>query len=294
MLDGGTAASPSARNDASALASRWVVTGCGGERGDRGDEPGARLGDGRRRDEVGEQRKHVLSPPLDPADGDQLGAVPTERVRVPDVDPELVAPVGELFGVGEPPLPHREHHIEGGDEIAQTVAPLDDEVLAELPERAGGPAVAGEEEVHRAPGETHQTVDRTACRRGDGDQLVGEPEPPLRVLGPEQTVVRERQCFGELDRFRSSPRLLQLGQDPDRIAGHVRLLGGEPDLQPSRQRRRGIERRECLALECLDTRPFERRAVFVHPDPAEAQGRAAPARRRHPRRRRVSASRQKW
>ena len=212
-----------------------VITGGGGEGGDRGDEAGARLGHSRRRHEVGEHREHVLAPPLEPTDRHQLGAVPSERVGVTDVDPELITPVGELLGLGEPPLTHREHHVQGGDEITQPVATVRDEVLAELTERADGPAVAGEEEVDRAPGEAHQSVDGAAGRRRDGDQLVGEPEPPLGVLRTEQAVVRQRQGLGELDRIRPFPRLLQLGEDRSGLAGHVRLLGGEPDAQPPRQ-----------------------------------------------------------
>ena len=212
-----------------------MVTGGGGERGDGGDEPGARLGHGRRRDEVAEQREHLLAPSLEPADGDELGAVPAEGVGVTDVDPERVTPVGELLGLGEPPVAHREHHVHGGDEIAQAVAAVHDEMLPELSERAGGPAVAGQEQVDGAPGETHQPVDGPPGRRRDGDQLIGEPEPPGRVLRTEQAVVRQRKGLGQLERFRSCPGLLELAEDRGGIAGHVRLLGGEADPQPPRE-----------------------------------------------------------
>ena len=81
----------------------------------------------------------------------------------------------------------------------------------------------------------------------------------------------QRQGFGQRERIRLRPSLLQLGEDRGRVTGHVRLLGGEPDPQTLRQRAARIDGREGLALDAVDTRPFERRAVFVDPDPAETE-----------------------
>ncbi len=83
--------------------------------------------------------------------------------------PSCVAPVGELLGLGEPPFTHREHHVQSRDEIAQAVAAIHDEVLAELSERAGGPAVAergrGRPCARRGPSARRRPGRSTARRR---------------------------------------------------------------------------------------------------------------------------------
>ena len=102
-------------------------------------------------------------------------------------------------------------------------------------------------------------------------------EPSGRVLRTEQAVVRQREGFGQLEAIRSRPGLLELGEDRGGIAGDVRLLGGESDPQAPRQGTVGIEGGEGPALQSVDPRPFERRAVFVHPDPAETERRVGQA-----------------
>ena len=96
---------------------------------------------------------------------------------VTDVDPECVAPVGELLGLGEPPFTHREHHVQGGDEIAQAVAAIHDEVLAELPERAGRPSIARRK---RSTVRQARPISPSTARPVDGETAINSLASPSR------------------------------------------------------------------------------------------------------------------
>ena len=81
-----------------------------------------------------------------------------------------------------------------------------------------------------------------------------------------------RQGFGQPNRVAPGASTLQLREHVVAVAGAVRPLGGEAHAQP---RREGVvvrKRLERLSLQRLDTGVVKRRAVLVHPDPAQAEG----------------------
>ena len=119
-----------------------------------------------------------------------------------------------------------------------------------------------------------------AGRRRDGDQLVGEREPPFGVRGgpSRQWCASDRASASTIGSDRSRA-LLQLGEVE--AASPVRYAFSAASRIRSRRASEqgvdGVEGGERLALETVDTCLFERRAVLVDPDPAEAERGAANA-----------------
>ena len=81
----------------------------------------------------------------------------------------------------------------------------------------------------------------------------------------------ERQGVGEQDRIAGRPGQRDLVEHRRRIPVDVRLLGGEADTEPPGEHRVGVEALERSPLQRLDASLIERRAVLVHPDPAEPE-----------------------
>ena len=83
--------------------------------------------------------------------------------------------------------------------------------------------------------------------------------------------MRQRERLRQPHRVARGAGSFQLGEHVVAMPDPVRPFSGETHAQPPCQRvtrRKSLER---LTLQGLDTRVVERRAVLVHPDPAEPE-----------------------
>ena len=206
------------------------------QRGDRRGKPVVQLGHGRRLGHLDHRREHLASPTLEPTDGDELRAVPTEGIGVTDLHPQPQAGLGPLLGLHQPARSHRGRHVERRHQVAQALARGGDQELPQLPQRPRRPSITGQHQVDGAPGKTHQLVDRPPGADRHADQLVGQPHPEGAVVGSEQAVVDHRQALGKYDGIVTLPRRLELGQQRRRVARGVRRLGGEAESEAVGQR----------------------------------------------------------
>ena len=84
--------------------------------------------------------------------------------------------------------------------------------------------------------------------------------------------MRHREGFGQPNRVTHGAGMLQLREHVVAVAEAIRPFGGEAHAQPPREGVVVRKRLERLSLQRLDTGVVKRRAVLVHPDPAQAEG----------------------
>ncbi len=179
----------------------------------------------------------------------------------------------QLLGLLEPAGPDREHHLGGVYDEADREMIARGQRLPQLGEPASGVLVPVEQQVHRLPQQAHQQV---AAPPGQGalpDQLLGQRPAERAVPGTEQAVVRQAQRAGPGLRVRGPGGLGQ--HRDDRLVAAVPVVGlaDQPGPQPQADRGIRIDEVEHPPQPGQQYRAG-RRAVLVHPQPAQAQQRA--------------------
>ena len=275
LLDRGRSARLRPRSVASAPAAARSSPAVGGGDGVRGHERVVHRGQRRRVDHLLEQRQQLRQPALVPADRHQLRAVPPVGVGVAGLDAALAALVGELLGLGQPPVPDRQHDLDRlRHELDRGVVLLGQQ----RPQLAQAPLavrVGVEEQVGDQPDQAHREV---AAVPGPGrlaDQLVGDRRRRGAVLGAEQAVVGQAQRLHAYQwiRRRRAPRARTA-----RIAGVLRRAGSR-----TRPRTRARSRRPRALAGSTSERTWRSRAsiiaaavavaVLVHPRPVQPEHR---------------------
>ena len=225
------------------------------------------LGERRRSGHPLDQGQHFHGPSLEPANHDELAAIPGEGVGVTDGAAAGKATLCRPLGFIELSGADRAHHVDGvGDEADR----LDAEDLGVVSQGRVHPVRGGvteEEQVHGAPAPTDEREHGVVGLRCGGDQLFGQSEADVSVTGPEEQVVRERQHLGVGDPVVQTPRPLDQLERRTGDPGAVRLLGSQACFEtdtPRRLRRR--EPAECLAEQSNDVIGLDHRAVLVEPD----------------------------
>jgi hypothetical protein len=182
-----------------------------------------------------------------------------------------VALLGQPLRLHQPSGAERTRHVERGDEVRERVTTVDLEALAQLRQRAGRAAVAGEEEIDGAPRQTHQAVEWAARCVRHRDELLGQRQPDGPVLWSQEAVVGQRQRLRQQQRVTVGPGRRQLGEERRQLTAAVRVLGGETGRQASSERRLRIEPGQHPLLQPGDAGQLERRAVLVDPDATQAE-----------------------